>query len=318
MYNAHVRPAPTAIVTRVRAVVLFLALGTLWGASFPAIEIGLTSLPPVLFAALRYDVAALLLLTYAVIATDGPVRPRTRADLLGVSAGGAFLVAGNSLLFVGQQYTTGGVAAILYSLIPILTAFFAWRLLPAERLSRTGAAGVLIGLAGVTIVARPDPSALLEAAVVGKALVLCAAVSVALGSVLVRRADPTLGDVPFTGWAMGIGALCLHVASVAADESIADVTVTASAIGVVLYLGVFATAAAFLIYFTLLGRYGPLRSNLVSYIVPVVATLVGALLLGEVITPLTVLGFVVVFCGFLLLQYRAIVALVTQARPARG
>lgn len=319
--NAHTRRTRTAVVSRVRAVTLFLALGTLWGASFPAIEVGLTSLPPVLFAALRYDVAAFLLLAYAVVTASGSgqasvPRPRTRADVVGVGAGGVFLVAGNSLLFVGQQYTTGGVAAIIYSLIPILTTFFAWRLLPAERLSPTGFAGIVLAFLGVLIVARPDPANLLAAGVLGKTLVLCAAASVAFGSVLVRRADPTLDDVTFTGWAMGIGALCLHAGSLLADEPLA-LAMTASAIGATIYLGVFATAIAFLIYFSLLDRYGPLEANLVSYVVPVVATIVGAVLLGEAITLLTLVGFAVVCCGFLLLQHRAIAAFVERARPAR-
>jgi len=73
-----------------------------------------------------------------------------------------------------------------------------------------------------------------------------------------------------------------------------------------LYISVFATALAFLIYFLLLGAYGPLETNLVSYVVPVVATLLGWALLAEPITVSTVTGFVLILSGFVLLKRRAL------------
>ncbi len=299
-------------MTSLRPVALFLALGLLWGLSFPAITVGLSSLDPLFFAATRYDVAAVVLLAYAVLGTER-WRPRTRGDLVAVLAGGTFLVAGNSLLFVGQQTTTSGVAAIIYSLIPILTTVFAFLLLADERLSRTGLLGLALGLLGVGIIARPDPGNLLAAGVVGKLLVLAAAVSVALGSVIIRRVSPSLNDAGLTGWSMLVGALFLHASSLAAGESL-PVAVSTEVLVAVAYLGTLATAVAFLIYFHLLGAYGPLRSNLVSYVVPVVATVAGALLLDEPITPLTVVGFAVIFLGFVLVQRRSLARFVSGRR----
>lgn len=286
-------------------------LAALWGLSFPAIEVGLTALPPVLFAATRYDIAAVLLLGYAAVSARD-WRPRTRRDVFAVVAGGVFLVAGNSLLFVGQQFTTGGVASIIYSLIPILTTVFARAFLPSERLSAWGLAGILLGLVGVGLIVRPDPSNLLAADVVGKGAVLAAAVSVSLGSVLVRRADPSLNDVAFTGWAMVAGAVILHTASAAAGESV-PLDLSTAVVVALLYLAVFATGAAFLIYFLLLGRWGPLRVNLVSYLVPVVATLGGAVLLDEPITAFTVAGFLVILAGFALLNRPQLASLADRA-----
>ena len=301
-------------MSRLRPVALFLALGLLWGLSFPAITVGLSALDPLLFAAIRYDVAAVVLLAYAALGIDR-WRPRTRDDLSAVLAGGVFLVAGNSLLFVGQQTTTSGVAAIIYSLIPILTTVFAFLLLADERLTRTGLLGLGLGLLGVAIIARPDSGNLLAAGVVGKLLVLAAAVSVALGSVLVRRVSPLLDDAGLTAWAMLVGALLLHAGSLAAGES-PPVALSTAAVVAVVYLGTLATAVAYLIYFHLLGKYGPLRSNLVSYVVPVVATVAGAVLLGEPITPLTLLGFGVIFLGFVLVQRRSLAAFVERRRTS--
>jgi drug/metabolite transporter (DMT)-like permease len=284
---------------------MFVGLAVLWGGSFPAIEVGLEYFPPVLFAAARYDVAGVLLLAYAAVAT-GRWRPVTRADAWVVLASGVFMIAGNSLLFVGQQFTTSGVAAILYSLIPILTTAFAWGLLPGERHSLVGFVGILLGLAGVAVIARPDPGNLLAADVVGKGLVGLAAVSVSLGSVLIRRSPADLPQTTFTAWSMLVGAVILHGFSVAAGESVTGVAIPPVAAGVLVYLAIFATAVAFLLYFALLESYGPLETNLVSYVVPVVATVTGWALLAEPVSAWTVLGFVLILAGFVLLKRSAL------------
>lgn len=292
-------------MSRYRSLALFVGLAVLWGGSFPAIEVGLDYFPPVLFAAARYDVAGVLLLAYAFVAAPR-WRPTTRADVSVVVASGLFMIAGNSLLFVGQLYTTSGVAAIIYSLVPILTTAFAWGLLPEERFSAAGLSGILVGLAGVAVIARPDPANLLAADVVGKGLVTLAAISVALGSVLVRRSSSTLPQTTFTGWSMVVGAAILHTFSAAAGESLAAATFPPAAVGALVYLAIFATAVAFLIYFTLLETFGPLETNLVSYLVPVVATATGWALLDEPVTGWTVLGFCLILAGFVMLKHAAL------------
>ncbi|MGM0590621.1 MAG: DMT family transporter [Halobacteriota archaeon] len=292
-------------MSRYRTLLLFVGLGAIWGGSFPAIEVGLRYFPPVLFAAVRYDFAGVLLLGYAVVAADR-WRPTERADIIALLASGTFLIASNSLLFVGQQFTTGGVASIIYSLIPILTTGVAWTLLPDERPTAVGLVGITLGLAGAIVIARPDPSNLLSPNVVGIGFVFLATVGVAIGSVLVRRAESSLPDSTFTAWSMLIGAAMIHAFSYAIGESAPGIELPAAAVLSLAYIAVFATAMAFLIYFYLLGAYGPLETNLVSYLVPVVATLLGWAFLDERVTVWTVLGFVLIITGFVLLKRTAL------------
>jgi drug/metabolite transporter (DMT)-like permease len=300
-------------VRRLLAAAPFALLAVVWGFSFPAISVGLRSLPPVLFAAFRYDVAAVLLLAYAGLRT-AEWRPTSRRDLLAVLAGGVFLVAGNGLLFVGQRTVPSGVAAILQSLVPIATSVWALLLLPEERVSPTGAVGILLGFLGVGLVVSPDPANLLGAEV-GRLLILAQVASVALGGVLIQRSRPTLDRAALSGWSMGLGGLLLHATSAGLDEPLA---LPREPLGVaaVVYLGVFSTALAFFVYFRLLERYGALETSLIAYVVPVVATLAGVLLLGESITLPTLLGFAVVAAGFLVLKRRAVAALASGARRA--
>ncbi|WP_135533994.1 DMT family transporter [Halostella pelagica] len=297
---------------RFATVGLFGSLAVLWGLSFLAIAVGLESLEPVLFAAFRYDIAAVLLLGYALVA-DITWRPTTRQNVKAVVVGGVFLIAANAFLFIGQQTVPSGVAAIMQSLVPIVTSLWALGLLPEEEISARDAVGILLGFAGVGLIVRPDPANLLGANVVGRFMILLQVAGVALGGVLIQRLRPTLDKITLAGWSMLIGGVILHAVSSGIGESFTLPTTVPAGVAVV-YLGIFATAIAFFIYFTLLEVRGALETSLVTYLVPVVATVVGVVVLGESITPVTVVGFIVVFAGFIMLKRRAIADLISKTR----
>lgn len=293
----------------------FLLVTLLFGTAFPAIKAGLAYFPPLMFAAARYALAAVVLLGYAALTTDR-WRPRTRREWSAVVAGGVFLFGGTGLTFVGQQFTTSGVAAIIVSLVPVLTVLLAGLLLPEERPTRRGAAGVVVGFVGVAIVVRPDPSALADPSVVGKSLILLAAVSITIGTVLVRRIHPGLPVPTLTGWAMVIGAAVQFGFSRALAESVVWGRVGPAAVFLVVYLAVFAGAFGFVLYFWLLERVGALEANLVTYVNPLVALATGWLLLDEPIQYAAVVGFVVIAAGFALLKNRELAAELARYRGA--
>ncbi|MFC6724828.1 EamA family transporter, partial [Halobium palmae] len=88
-------------MSRYRNLVLFVSLAAVWGSAFMAIKAGLSYFPPVLFAAVRYDVAGVVMLGYAIYALDDPV-PRGRGEWALVAVGSVLLIAAyHALLFVG-------------------------------------------------------------------------------------------------------------------------------------------------------------------------------------------------------------------------
>ncbi len=293
-------------VSSLRNAALFLGLGLCWGGSFPAIEVTLTQLDPLLLGAYRFDVGALVALAYVFWRSDVPI-PTSRADLGSVAVGGLlFVVANIAFLAYGQQYTTGGVAAIVYSLNPILTTFFTVALLNEGSLDLRGYVGVVLGVLGVGLVAQPSPENF-GATTIGVALVFVAAVAVSFGSVAIRWLDPDSDALPRTAWGMALGAVVLHLGSIAIGEpQVAPAALSPSVVASLLFLGVFSSAVAYAIYFGLLDLLGPFEINLVSYVVPIVATVLGAILLDEPVTPLTVVGFLVVVAGFALVKRDAI------------
>ena len=298
----------------------FVLLATIWGASFVAIEVGVATVPPLLFAAVRYDVAGLLLLGYAA-ATVTDWLPDGRDDWLAVGVV-AVLVIGvhHALLYLGAELIPGPMVAVVVSLIPVLTAVFAAGVLPGERLGRVQYAGVGMGFLGVAVIATAGDGSgiggptLADGTVLGVLLVFIAAAAFAIGTVFFRTLDPGLPTRSVQGWGMVFGAGLLHAASVASGEGLG--TWTADAVAALAYLSVVASAAAFLLYYDLLDRLGPAELNLVTYCQPVTATLVSWAVLGYVIEPATVAGLATVLAGFGLVKRRALFRLATGVRGA--
>jgi len=291
-----------------RSLLAFVATAVLFGGTFVAAKAGLEHFPPLLFVALRFDVAAVALFSFVVVTrTREELIPRTRGDVGGILATGLFAIGlTNALLFVGQQYVTSGVASIIASLNPILTPVFAAVLLADEQLSARGAVGMALGILGVALVANPDPAALASGGLLGETFLFATAVSGALGSVLIRRSDAALSSTVRTAWGLPLAALATHVMSVGAGESLAAVAWNTESVLALGYVALFAGALAYIAYFGLIDDVGAIRANLVFYVIPVVAALGGWALLGETISALAVAGFLVIFAGFAIIGSAAL------------
>jgi drug/metabolite transporter (DMT)-like permease len=271
------------------------------------VKTGLSFIPPLLFAAARSYLASAVLLVYVGVTTEYWY-PRSRRDLTAVFAGGLFLVGGTGIGFVAQQFITAGVAAIIFSLAPIITAVLAWPLLPAERLAGRDYAGVLLGFVGIAVVIRPDPASLLDPELVGKLLFFGALVIVELGAVLIRRSRTSMPIPALTGWMMLLGGTVHIVIAFAVGESIASIQPTPLAVAMVIYLSVFIGVFGLVAYLVLMGEVGPLKANLTTYLTPIVALAIGVVLLGESVQLLTLVGFGIIVAGFVLLESRDISA----------
>lgn len=277
---------------------LFLTATLAFGTGFVGIKAGLVALPPLFFAGLRYDVGAVAVLGYAA-ARGTDLRPRGGRNWLAVVVGAVFLLGLNGgFLFLGVRSVTSGTAAVMYSLAPVIAPLVGLVVLPDSRLVRADVAGLLLGLGGVVVVAGLGAASTVGP---GTGFLVGAAASVAVGSVLLRRLEPSLGRLPLTGWGMVLAAVGLHLVSVGAGEPQA-VPVARRTLLAVLWVGGVSTAVAFPAYFGLIAVAGPVRANLITYAVPLVATLTGVALLGESVPVRTGVGFLVIAAGFALVE----------------
>jgi drug/metabolite transporter (DMT)-like permease len=293
-------------MSRYRAAGQFLLLCAVWGTAFMATDVGLVDLPPVPFAAARFDVAAVLL--FGVLAATGTLaRPRTRDDYVYVLAGGAFIIgAHHAFLFAGQQYVTGAVAAVLLGLVPVVTPALTRLVATDEAFTRHTAIGVAVGFVGVVVIANPDPANLVDS-VLGVALVLASALAFAVAAVVTHSRDPSLSFVATQAWMMAVGAVVLHAIVFAMPgQSFAGATWTPSALVSLAYLSVVAGVGGFVLYFRLLAELGPIEMSFIEYVIPVFAALAGWLVLDQAVTAATVAGFACILAGFVAAKWPAL------------
>ncbi|HEX2022564.1 MAG TPA: DMT family transporter [Candidatus Thermoplasmatota archaeon] len=261
--------------------VLLLTLGAMWGVAFAFISIGLESFSPVLFAAYRFDVAGACVLAIALWRASrsgkgwASLRPATGAQWTAIGVAAALNVgAYHALLFWGQAFTTPAIAAVIVGLNPILTTVFSRALLEDERVGAAGALGLALGLGGILILATFKEGSLLDARGIGELACLGAIASWSVGSILVRRTRHGMDVFAFTAWQMLAGAALLHLSALAIEPGRFAVW-DAPGVASLLYLAVVSSAVGFLIYFTLLERLGPIRTNMVSHVAPVFAATAG-------------------------------------------
>jgi drug/metabolite transporter (DMT)-like permease len=291
-------------VSRYDVAVAFAVMTLLQGLSFPAFEVGLTSFPVLMLAALRYDVSVVVLFGY-VVSTRTTWRPTTAGDWIAIVAGGIVTFTISTALWsVGQKMTTSAFSGLMASLVPVVTAGFAWLLLPEDRLSTVGVVGLFVALSGAVVMMLPDQSLAFESGVVGKALVFLGVVTTGLGGVLIRWSRPRLPASSLTAWSFLIGAVCLHVLSGVTGETVADVRLTVAGVFAVFFLGVVTSAIGRGVYFWLLARRSAIEISLTAYVSPLIAGLAGYLLFEDRITVPMVAGFGVVVVGFALIKRR--------------
>lgn len=286
-----------------RNAVLFGTYCILGAFVFVGAKLGMPDIPPLLFAALRLDIAGVLLLAVAGLRGDYWV-PHTRRDVLGVAVvGGLTLGIMNAMLFAGQQYVTSALGAIAYSFMPILTTGFAVLLLPAASLDRVDALGILLGSFGVGVVANPA-TAIQPERLLGLGLMIGSVAVFAFGSVLTQRVQPPIPRLALTAWGVLVAAVLNHGIAFVLGRPVTAITWTSAAIAGILIESLLATAVLYVVHFELIDRIGPARTSLNFYLQPVVAAPIGLVLFDNHLTVLSLVGFFIIFVGFVLLERR--------------
>lgn len=262
-----------------------LAAPIAWGTTYLAVTELLAGQSPLLVAAGRVAPAAMLLLVVAR-RTDWwrPVgREWSRTAALALANFGCFF----PLLTVAIQRLPGGVAAAMGGLQPLLVTALAWPVLgerPRPRVLAVGAAAAL----GVTLVVI-GPGATFDP--LGAAAALGANVSFAAGVVLTRRSGPPAHRIAAAGWQLVVASAVLVPLALVVDGAPTPPT-TMTVLGY-LYLSVVATGGAFLLWFHGIARLPVAAPPLLGLAAPVTGAALGWIVLGQSLSPVQILGFVV-------------------------
>ena len=267
---------------------LTLTIGLIWGSAFLWIALAVDHLAPGVVAFGRVVLGAGALATF----------PRARrmihpSDWVRLAAVAIFGNAAPAMLFaVAETDLDSAVAGMITSGTPLLSLLIA-SMMMRSRPPRTQAVGIGLGFVGIVMMTVPSLRGA-EAAPLGVALVLCATVGYGLNGNLLVPLQQRYGGPAVTLWALAISSVLLApFAVIGLDAS----EFTTSSVVAVVILGVVGTGIARSLAATLGGRVGAARMSTTTYLIPIVAIILGVTFRNDTVTPIALAGVAVVLTG---------------------
>ncbi len=275
---------------------LFIGLSSIWGASFLFMAIGLDAFHPGLITWMRVGFGALVMLALPRARRNPvPVADRGRVRFLGL----IWVAIPLTIFPIAQQWVDSSVAGMLNGTVPIFTAVIASVLL-RHLPGRLQLVGLALGFAGIIAIAVPSSGGGRTAAI-GVSLILVATLCYGFATNIITPLQQAHGSIPVIAriqWTAVVlvtpyGIYGLYHSEFAWASLLATLAV-----------GILGTGIAFVMMATLVGRVGPTRSAFITYVIPVVALILGIAFRDETISPLAIGGAVLVIVGALLASRR--------------
>jgi drug/metabolite transporter (DMT)-like permease len=283
-------------VMKLRELAAVVLLAAIWGVSFLLIRIAAPVLGPIVLVNARMLIASGVLLMYAVL--NGRQRPALRTSWK------AFLLLGalNSLLPLTLEamaviHLNASLTAILATTAPLFTALVA-ALWLHERITLRKGLGLLLGLLGVGVLVGWSPVPLTSTTMLAVGAALLASLLYAVAGIYAKHAFKDTPALPLAlGQELAAGLLLVPLALATPPPTMP----TPAAIVATVTLALIMTAGGNLLYFYLIGRIGPTKTQTVSFLIPVFALIAGVLFLGEPFTHSMLLGLGVIFLSVVLI-----------------
>ena len=287
---------------RVLVWVGFVLISVIWGSTWLAIKIGLESIPPFLGAGLRFAVASLVL--FSIIRIRKLTIPFTRdAKKVYFSLGVLSFSTAYALVYWGEQYISSGLSSILFASFPFWVAIFSHLMLRNERLDWYKSAGIIVGFVGLLVIFAVDLRWSEGESVAGIVAVVASTIFQAYSLILVKKYGQSIDPFVMNFVGMSLGCLILLGLGLSLEAN-RTLSWNASAIGSILYLAVIGSVLTFVTYYWLLKRIEAVYLALTSFINPVVAVILGAMVLGEALNTAVFAGAMLVLAGILLANGR--------------
>ena len=281
---------------RILAYICLAGICLIWGTTFLAIRIGVRDFPPFLFAAIR-QICAGVLLSAVVFITQRPKLPTLKHLVQMALLGFLMITLGNGLVSWAEVFVDSGVAAIICSVMPVLVILINLSVNRSELPNTLIVIGVLTGLAGIVLVFSEHLQNFTNSNyTVGIFLIFLAVVAWAIGSLIVRKTNQNSNLFQNAGIQMIFGGIwCLPLSFIFDDLN--TIHWTASTTYSLIYLIIFGSAIAYVLYFYAISKLPMTIASLYSYINPLVAVVLGSLVLDEKLNLKIGLAFLVTVAG---------------------
>src|SRR5260370_11250325 len=274
-----------------KTLLAFAIIYFVWGSTFLAIRVGVHQVPPLLFAAMRFLIAGLVLFGW-MIARGEPSPTRRQWTSILLLALLIFLID-YGLLFWAEQRVPSGVAAVMMATIPVFIALSEILFLRTQRLTVRLAFALLVGIGGVAVLMSHSLN--LGGAPVdrpGAVALIIGSISWSVATVLARKLPLPPSKVMSSGAQMLAGGIMLAVAAAALGEfrNFHPSAISRGAWFSLLYLIIAGSIIGFTAYVWLIHHESPTKVGTYAYVNPVVAVVLGYLFGGETLGLRTILG----------------------------
>jgi len=300
----------------VKIALAFAAIYLVWGSTYLAIRYAVETIPPLVAAGIRHTVAGGVLLAWACLRG---YRPRREHWIAGIALGALFFLVGHGTLHWAEQHVASGLAALLIATEPMFILVLAWAT-GQQRISRTSALGLTVGIMGVAILTGVELSTK-DASLIGLLAVLTGSLSWAAGVVISPKLKLPTDALARTAVPLVCGAVMLLATAGMTGEfhALHWSQVSLKSILGLGYLITFGSIVAFTAYTWLLQRCPPTVVATHTYANPVVAVLLGWLLASEPLTARVGLASIAILGAIMLIRKgeRVVARPVAASAPAK-
>ena len=299
--NAESSKVPTA--PRALVLAAFATVYIVWGSTYLAIRVAVETLPPFVMAAWRFVIAGAAL--YFFLRLRGEPRPSRLHCRNAAVSGFMLLVAGNGLVVWAEQTVPSGLTALMVSIVPVWFVLIDWLRPSGSRPHIRTVAGVIVGFAGMILLVtgREPNTGSAQLHVAGLIALLIAGISWAGGSLYSKHHSSSESPLMTAALQMFFGGVVLIVIALVSGEfsTLARTRVSAHSIAALVYLIVFGSWVGFSAYVYILKMSKPAHVATYAYVNPVIALLLGNVLLREPLTGRVLVAAAIILAGVIII-----------------
>ena len=279
-----------------KARLVWLILCGIWGSTWLFIKLGLADLPPITFAGIRFVISCAIL--FPLVWLRHLSLPKTRGEwFLLVGTGVLSFSLNYGLVFWAEQYITSGLAALLQAMLPAFGLILAHIHVPAERMTWVKIAGVVLGVCGVGVVFSNQLAISGRLALAGCVAMVLSAFFAAYSNVLLKTHGRNLNPAVIAAFQMFFGLIPLLIYGLTLEGNPLRFRWSTIAVLSLLYLAFVGSVVAFLLYYWLMQNMDVTKTMLISLVTPVVAVILGMIVLDEQLSWRTLVGGAMIIAG---------------------
>ena len=298
---------------RTKEILAYIAVCIFWGSTYLAIRIGVGELPPMFFAGMRFFVAGAIVIIFAYI--KGLKFPNTFIEIRRMATVGIILLfICNGSMVLAEQEISSSIASIMAAALPLNMALIEFGLW-GKRINMKGVFGLLIGFAGVVVLIASN-SSIGHANIKYMMLIMFANFMWAAGSIYSKSFKTSANTITAIGIQMLSASIVFFLTSMIFGE-FSKIHMSYKGVASTAYLIIFGSLIGYSCYIYILKKWSSEKAGTYAYINPMVAVLLGGLILDEPITFKTITSIIIILGGVYLVQTSKTSVPIGKKLPAR-